>query len=77
MKKIEAQHIIQLAASLAVAFGTAAAAQTLRLIPVHEIDFLRADSKYTLVSWRDGDAPAEALVTLPVSRSFLHLFRQM
>lgn len=41
-------------------------AQTLRLIPVDEIDFLRADSKYTLVAWRDGDAPAEALVTLPL-----------
>jgi DNA-binding LytR/AlgR family response regulator len=102
-------------------------AKTLRLISVDEIDFLRADSKYTLVAWRDGDAPAEALVTLslkdlvaqldptnfvqvhrstvvnlvaidhvvrgenetatihlkgrsevlPVSRSFLHLFRQM
>jgi DNA-binding LytR/AlgR family response regulator len=101
---------------------------TLRLIPVDEIHFLRADSKYTLVAWRgDGGAPAEALVTLalkellaqldpaqfaqvhrstvvnlaaishvvrgenetatihlkgrdetlPVSRSFLHLFRQM
>jgi DNA-binding LytR/AlgR family response regulator len=41
-------------------------AQTLRLIPVDDIDFLRADSKYTLVAWRDGDAPAEALVTLPL-----------
>jgi DNA-binding LytR/AlgR family response regulator len=42
-------------------------AQTLRLIPVDEIAFLRADSKYTLVAWRDDDgAPAEALVTLPL-----------
>ena len=100
----------------------------LRLIPVDEIDYLRADSKYTLVAWRgDGGVPAEALVTmslkdllaqldasqfaqvhrsavvnlaavshvvrgenetatvhlkgrsevLPVSRSFVHLFRQM
>jgi DNA-binding LytR/AlgR family response regulator len=40
---------------------------TLRLIPVEEIDFLRADSKYTLVAWRgDGGLPAEALVTLPL-----------
>jgi DNA-binding LytR/AlgR family response regulator len=40
---------------------------TLRLIPVEEIDYLRADSKYTLVAWRgDGGAPAEALVTLPL-----------
>jgi len=42
-------------------------AQTLRLIPVDEIDFLRADSKYTLVAWRgDGGVPAEALVTMPL-----------
>jgi DNA-binding LytR/AlgR family response regulator len=102
--------------------------QTLRLIPTDEIDFLRSDTKYTLVSWRgDGGAPSEALVrialkelieqldpehfaqvhrsvvvnlraishvtrgdnetatihlkgrkeVLPVSRSYLHLFRQM
>lgn len=42
-------------------------ARTLRLIPVDEIDYLRADSKYTLVAWRgDGGAPSEALVTLPL-----------
>jgi DNA-binding LytR/AlgR family response regulator len=40
----------------------------IRLIAVADIDFLRADSKYTLVSWRDDDGgtPAEALVTLPL-----------
>ncbi len=102
--------------------------QTLRLIATDDIDFLRADSKYTLVAWRGDDGkPAEALVrtplkelgarleptqfaqvhrsvivnlraishvrrgdnetadihlkgrddVLPVSRNFLHLFRQM
>jgi DNA-binding LytR/AlgR family response regulator len=102
--------------------------QTLRLIATDDIDFLRADSKYTRVAWRGDDGkPAEALVrtplkelsarlepaqfaqvhrsvivnlraishvrrgdnetadiylkgrddVLPVSRSFLHLFRQM
>lgn len=102
--------------------------QTLHLIAVDDIDYLRADSKYTLVAWRgDGGRPGEALVrtpikdllaqldpqqfaqihrsvvvnlravshvvrsdndtatvflrhrteTLPVSRSWLHLFRQM
>jgi DNA-binding LytR/AlgR family response regulator len=102
--------------------------QSLRMIPVEDIDFLRSDSKYTLVAWRNsaGEA-AEALVrtalkdllaqldpgvfvqvhrsvvvnlgaishvlrgenetadihlkgrreTLPVSRNYLHLFRQM
>jgi len=102
--------------------------QTLRLIPVDEIDYLRSDMKYTLVAWRgDAGQPGEALVSmtlkelaaqldpeqfaqvhrsvvvnlraishvtrgdnetagihlrgrkevLPVSRSYLHLFRQM
>ena len=99
-----------------------------RLIPVEEIDYLRSDTKYTLVAWRgDAGQPAEVLVrmalrdlvaqldpeqfvqvhrsiavnlraidsvtrgenetadihlkgrpeVLPVSRSYLHLFRQM
>ncbi|MES2958942.1 MAG: LytTR family DNA-binding domain-containing protein [Pseudomonadota bacterium] len=40
---------------------------TLRLIPVEEIDFLRADSKYTLVASRgDGGAVVEALVAMPL-----------
>jgi DNA-binding LytR/AlgR family response regulator len=40
---------------------------TLRLIPVEEIDFLRADSKYTLVAWRgEGDSVVEALVAMPL-----------
>jgi len=102
--------------------------QTLRLIPTDDIDYLRSDTKYTLVSWRgDAGQPSEALVrialkelieqldpehfaqvhrsvvvnlraishvtrgdnetatihlkgrkeVLPVSRSYLHLFRQM
>ena len=102
--------------------------QTLRLIPVDDVDYLRADTKYTRVAWRDdAGRPGEALVrtalkellaqldpaqfaqvhrsvvvnlraishvsrgdnetadihlkgrkeVLPVSRSYLHLFRQM
>jgi len=102
--------------------------QTLRLIAVDEIDYLKSDTKYTLIAWRgDGGQPGEALVrtalkdlvaqldatqfvqvhrsvvvnlravshvvrgdndtasvhlrgrkeSLPVSRSYLHLFRQM
>lgn len=102
--------------------------QTLRLIAVEDIDYLRSDAKYTLVAWRGGGGtPSEALVrtalkdlvaqldpeqfaqvhrsvvvnlraishvtrgdnetadihlkgrkeVLPVSRSYLHLFRQM
>jgi len=102
--------------------------QGLRLIPVDDVDYLRSDTKNTLVAWRDdAGQPAEALVrvtlkelieqldpaqfaqvhravvvnlraishvtrsdhetaeihlkgrqeVLPVSRSYLHLFRQM
>jgi DNA-binding LytR/AlgR family response regulator len=102
--------------------------QSLRVIPVEDIDFLRSDEKYTLIAWRgDGGKPGEALIrtplkelvdqldaahfvqvhrsvvvnrsaishvtrgenetahihlkgreeVLPVSRSYLHLFRQM
>jgi DNA-binding LytR/AlgR family response regulator len=102
--------------------------QEVRLIPVDAVDYLRSDTKNTLVAWRDeGGRPAEALVrvtlkelipqldprqfaqvhrsvvvnlsavsrvvrqdnetaeihlkgrkeVLPVSRSYLHLFRQM
>lgn len=41
--------------------------QTLRLIPVDDIDFLRSDSKYTLIAWRgDAGQPAEALVRVPL-----------
>jgi DNA-binding LytR/AlgR family response regulator len=102
--------------------------QSLRLIPVDDVDYLRSETKYTLVAWRDDvGQPGEALVrtalsellpqldpahfaqvhrsvvvnlraishvtrgdnetadihlkgreeVLPVSRSYLHLFRQM
>ena len=101
---------------------------TIRLIDVHDVDFLRSEEKYTLVAWRDeAGAPQESVVrtalkdlvpqldatqfaqvhrsvvvnlravshvtrgenetadihlkgrqeTLPVSRTYLHLFKQM
>lgn len=106
----------------------ASVGQTVRLIPVDDIDFLRSEEKYTLVAWRDDTGqPREAVIrtplkevvtqldssqfaqvhrsvvvnpraishvtrglnetadihlkgreeVLPVSRSYLHLFRQM
>lgn len=37
--------------------------QSLRMIPVADIDFLRSDEKYTLIAWRGEDGkPAEALI---------------
>ena len=105
----------------------ASVGQTVRMIAVDDIDFLRSDEKYTRIAWRDEGKPAEALIrtplkelvtqldttqfaqvhravvvnlravghvtrgenetaqiylkarddVLPVSRSYLHLFRQM
>lgn len=41
--------------------------QTVRLIPVDEIDYLRSDSKYTLVAWRgENGESAQALVRTPL-----------
>jgi DNA-binding LytR/AlgR family response regulator len=105
----------------------AQAGSTVRLIAIDDVDYLRSDAKYTIVAWRDGGKPAEAVVrttlkdllerleaeqfaqvhrsvvvnlraishvkrhdnetaeihlkgrndVLPVSRHYLHLFRQM
>jgi DNA-binding LytR/AlgR family response regulator len=101
----------------------ASVGQSVRLIPVEQIAYLRADEKYTLVVWEGGEAlirktireladeldPSRFVQThrsvivnlhevvqvtrganetaevqlkgrremLPVSRSYLHLFRQM
>jgi DNA-binding LytR/AlgR family response regulator len=38
----------------------------LHLISVDDIDYLRSDTKYTLVAWREGGQPAEALVRTPL-----------
>ncbi|HQW63663.1 MAG TPA: LytTR family DNA-binding domain-containing protein [Pseudomonadota bacterium] len=67
----------QLAAQLARMQGGAAAAplrwiraqvgQTLRLIPVEDVDYLRSDTKYTRVAWRgDAGQPGEAVVRIPL-----------
>ena len=120
-------HIKREPAAAPLRWIHASVGQALRLIPVDDIDFLRSDEKYTLVAWRDGGKPGEALIrtplkelseqldpehfmqvhrsvvvnrrsishvtrgmnetmqihlkgrdeSLPVSRSYLHLFRQM
>lgn len=65
----------QLAAQLAALQGTPAAVplrwiraqvgQTVRLIPVDEIDYVRSDAKYTVIAWRaEGGQPAEATVRM-------------
>jgi len=44
----------------------AQAGKTVRLIAIEDVDFFRSDAKYTLVAWRDGGAPAEAVVRIPL-----------
>lgn len=41
----------------------ASVGQTVRLIPVEDIDYLKADEKYTLVAWKDeAGVPKEAVI---------------
>lgn len=40
--------------------------KTVRLIAIDDVDYLRADAKYTVVGWRDGDKPAEAVIRTPL-----------
>ena len=48
--------------------------QTLRLIPVDEIDYLRSDMKYTLIAWRgDAGQPGEALVSMTLKELAMQL----
>ena len=45
----------------------ASVGSALRMIPVEEIDYLKSDTKYTLVACRDDDGkPAEALIRMPL-----------
>jgi DNA-binding LytR/AlgR family response regulator len=44
----------------------AQAGNTVRLIATHDVDYLRSDAKYTIVAWRDGGRPAEAVVRTPL-----------
>ncbi|MBP8144459.1 MAG: response regulator transcription factor [Inhella sp.] len=52
----------------------ASVGQTLRLIPVDEIDYLKSDEKYTLVVWQgDGDKTGEALIRTPLKELMAQL----
>jgi DNA-binding LytR/AlgR family response regulator len=44
----------------------AQAGKTVRLIAIDDVDYFRADAKYTVVAWRDGGKPAEAVVRTPL-----------
>jgi DNA-binding LytR/AlgR family response regulator len=40
--------------------------KTVRLIATDDVDYLRSEAKYTVVAWRDGDKPVEAVVRMPL-----------
>jgi DNA-binding LytR/AlgR family response regulator len=64
----------QLAASLSRGASSAplrwiraSVGQTVRLIAVDDVDFLRSEDKYTLVAWRDdAGQPRDAIVRMPL-----------
>lgn len=49
-----------------LAWIRATVGSSLRMIPVDDIDFLKSDTKYTLVAYRDEGQPAEALIRTPL-----------
>jgi DNA-binding LytR/AlgR family response regulator len=52
----------------------AQAGQTIRLIPVDDIDYLRSDAKYTLVAWHDeAGRSADAVVRLALKELLAQL----
>jgi DNA-binding LytR/AlgR family response regulator len=40
--------------------------KTVRLIAIDDVDYFRSDAKYTIVAWRDGEKPTEAVVRTPL-----------
>jgi DNA-binding LytR/AlgR family response regulator len=51
----------------------AQAGKTVRVIAIDDVDYLRSDAKYTIVAWRDGGRPAEAVVRTPLKELIEHL----
>jgi DNA-binding LytR/AlgR family response regulator len=55
----------------------ASVGQTVRLIAVDEIDYLRSDEKYTRIAWRgDHGKPGEALIRTPLKELIAQLDAQ-
>ncbi len=62
-----AEHLDQRDARPSLQWIRAMVGQSLRMIPVERIDFLRSDEKYTLIAWRtDDDVASEALIRTPL-----------
>jgi DNA-binding LytR/AlgR family response regulator len=69
-----ATHLQKKTAPASLRWIRASVGQSLRLISVDEIDFLRSDEKYTLIAWRgDGGKPGEALIRTPLKELLAQL----
>lgn len=66
LQQLSAHFQVQPAATQALRWLRAQVGDGVRLIPVEDIDYLKSDEKYTLVAWRDGGRPAEALIRTPL-----------
>lgn len=52
----------------------ASVGNTVRLIPIEDVDFLRAEEKYTVVGWRDETGkPLEAVIRTPLKELIAQL----
>lgn len=51
----------------------ASVGQTVRMIAVADIDFLRSDEKYTRIAWRDDGRASEALIRTPLKEILAQL----
>ncbi|HEY5565757.1 MAG TPA: LytTR family DNA-binding domain-containing protein [Gammaproteobacteria bacterium] len=55
-------------------FLRASVGQTVRLIPVEDVDFLRSDEKYTLIAWHDDAGQSrEAVIRTPLKELMAQL----
>ena len=59
--------------STALKWIRAQTGKTVRLIAIDDVDYFRSDAKYTVVAWRDGATPAEAVVRTPLKELLEHL----
>lgn len=75
-----AQHLqtaqVTAPASAPLRWLRASVGSAVRLIPVDDVDYMKSDDKYTLVAWRDGGKPAEALLRHTLKELLLQLDAQ-
>lgn len=61
-----AAHLRRSGSQAALQWIRASVGQAVRMIAVDDVDFLRADEKYTRIAWRDDGKPADALIRTPL-----------